>query len=81
MPVNKFENKLKGSTVFVKEHENINQALKRFKRKIEDSKLLETLRQKESYEKPTSIRKRKASAAKARWKKKLRDQELPQKLY
>jgi small subunit ribosomal protein S21 len=79
--VNKFDNKLKGSTVFVKDNENINQALKRFKRKIEDSKVLETLRQKESYEKPTTIRKRKASAAKARWKKKLRDQQLPQKMY
>lgn len=79
--MNKFDNKFKGSTVFVKDHENINQALKRFKRKIEESKVLETLRQKESYEKPTSIRKRKASAAKARWKKKLREQQLPQKLY
>ena len=79
--MNKFDNKFKGSTVFVKDHENINQALKRFKRKIEESKVLETLRQKESYEKPTSIRKRKAGAAKARWKKKLRDQQLPQKLY
>lgn len=79
--MNKFDNKLKGSTVFVKDNENINQALKRFKRKIEDSKVLETLRQKESYEKPTTIRKRKASAAKARWKKKLRDQQLPQKMY
>lgn len=79
--MDKFDNKLKGSTVFVKDNENINQALKRFKRKIEESKVLETLRQKESYEKPTSIRKRKASAAKARWKKKLRDQQLPQKLY
>lgn len=79
--MDKFDNKLKGSTVFVKDNENINQALKRFKRKIEESKVLETLRQKESYEKPTSVRKRKASAAKARWKKKLRDQQLPQKLY
>ena len=79
--MNNFDNKLKGSTVFVKDNENINQALKRFKRKIEESKVLETLRQKESYEKPTSVRKRKASAAKARWKKKLRDQQLPQKLY
>lgn len=79
--MNKFDNKLKGSAVFVKDNENINQALKRFKRKIEESKVLETLRQKESYEKPTSVRKRKASAAKARWKKKLRDQQLPQKLY
>ena len=79
--MNKFDNKLKGSTVFVKDNENINQALKRFKRKIEDSKVLETLRQKESYEKPTTIRTRKPTAAKARWKKQLRDQQLPQKMY
>ena len=79
--MDKFDNKLKGSTVFVKDNENINQALKRFKRKIEESKVLETLRQKESYEKPTSVRKRKASAAKARWKKKLRDQQLPKRMY
>jgi small subunit ribosomal protein S21 len=79
--VDKFDNKLKGSTVFVKDNENINQALKRFKRKIEESKVLETLRQKESYEKPTSVRKRKASAAKARWQKKLRDQQLPKRMY
>ena len=79
--MDKFDNKLKGSTVFVKENENINQALKRFKRKIEESKVLETLRQKESYEKPTSVRKRKASAAKARWQKKLRDQQLPKRMY
>ena len=79
--MDKFDNKLKGSTVFVKDNENINQALKRFKRKIEESKVLETLRQKESYEKPTSVRKRKAGAAKARWKKKLRDQQLPKKMY
>lgn len=79
--MDKFDNKLKGSTVFVKDNENINQALKRFKRKIEESKVLETLRQKESYEKPTSVRKRKASAAKARWQKKLRDQQLPKRMY
>lgn len=79
--MDKFDNKLKGSTVFVKDNENINLALKKFKRKIEESKVLETLRQKESYEKPTSVRKRKASAAKARWKKKLRENQLPKKMY
>jgi small subunit ribosomal protein S21 len=73
--------KIKGTGVSVKEGENINQALRRFKRKIDDSKLLDTLRAKEFYEKPTTERKRKKGAAKARWKKKLRDQQLPQKLY
>jgi small subunit ribosomal protein S21 len=75
------KNLFRGSTVVVKENENINQALRRFKKKIEESGLLETLREKEFYEKPTSVRKRKAGAAKARWRKKLRDQQLPPKLF
>ena len=73
--------KSRGTTVFVKDGENINQALRRFKRKIDDSKLLDTLREKEFYEKPTTERKRKKGAAKARWRKKLRDQQLPPKLF
>jgi small subunit ribosomal protein S21 len=72
---------LSGSTVYLKEHENIASALRRFKRKIESSGVLEDVRAKEFYEKPTTERKRKAGAAKARWKKKLRDKELPPKLF
>jgi small subunit ribosomal protein S21 len=70
-----------GNAVEVKEYENINQALRRFKKKIEESGILEDVKKKEFYEKPTSVRKRKKSSAKARWRKKLRDQQLPQKLY
>ena len=78
----KFENnRLKGNSVVLKEHENINQALRRFKKKIDESGLLEDLRAKEFYEKPTPARKRAKGAAKARWKKKLRDQQLPPKLF
>lgn len=77
----KFENKFRGSVVTLKENENINQALRRFKKKIEEGGLLDTLRKKEFYEKPTSVRKRKKGAAKARWAKKLRDQQLPPKLF
>jgi small subunit ribosomal protein S21 len=76
-----FSNKLTGSTVFVKEHENINQALKRFKKKIDDSGLLEDLRNREAYLKPSIKRKKAASSAKARWQKKLKEQQLPPKLY
>jgi small subunit ribosomal protein S21 len=79
--MSKFENKFKGSIVTLKEHENINQALRRFKKKVEESRLLDTLRSKEFYEKPTTERKRKKGAAKARWRKKLRDQQLPPKLF
>ena len=70
-----------GSTVYVKDNENINQALRRFKKKIDDSGLLEESRAREFYEKPTTERKRKAGAAKARWNKKLREQQLPKKMF
>lgn len=75
-------NKLIGGTsVVVRDNENINQALRRFKRKVEETGLLDDLRSKEFYEKPTTARKRAKGAAKARWKKKLRDQQLPKKMY
>lgn len=75
------DNKPRGLTVVVRETENINQTLRRFKKKVDDAKILETLKSKEFYEKPTTMRKRKKSAAKARWRKQLRDQLLPPKLY
>lgn len=73
--------KSKGTGITVKEGENINQALRRFKRKVEDAGTLDTLRAKEFYEKPTTARKRAKGAAKARWRKKLESQTLPPKLY
>jgi small subunit ribosomal protein S21 len=73
--------KIKGTGVTVKDNENINQALRRFKRKVEEAGTLDVLRSKEFYEKPTTERKRKKGAARARWNKKLRDQQLPPKLY
>jgi small subunit ribosomal protein S21 len=75
-----FENSIKGSTVYVK-NDNVEQAMRKFKKKMQDSGLLQDLRDREFYEKPTSLRKRKASAAKNRWKKKLQSQQLPKKLY
>ena len=60
---------------------NVERALRKFKKKIQDSGLLDELRSRETYEKPTTERKRKKGAAKACWRKKLRDQQLPKKLY
>lgn len=74
-------NKSKGTGVTVKDHENINQALRRFKRKVDDAGILDDLRKKEFYEKPTTARKRAKGAAKARWRKKLEKEQLPPKLY
>lgn len=79
--MNRFQNKLTGSTIFVKDGEPFEKAMRRFKKKIEENGMLEILRQKEFYEKPTTGRKRKAGAAKARWRKKLREQQLPKKMY
>ena len=75
------QNKKVGTGVTVKEGENINSALRRFKRKIEEAGTLDTLRAKEFYEKPTTERKRKKGAAKARWRKKLEKESLPKKMY
>jgi small subunit ribosomal protein S21 len=71
----------KGTGITVKDYENINVSLRRFKRKVEEAGILDDLRKHAFYEKPTTERKRKKGAAKARWNKKLRDQQLPPKLY
>lgn len=80
-PMNHSNKRYDGNRVIVKDGENITQALRRFKRKIEDSGLLEELRSREFYEKPTTERKRKKSAAKNRYKKKLEKEQLPKKMY
>jgi len=72
--------KLHGRSVLVTDG-NVDRALRKFKKKIQESGLLNDLRDREFYTKPTTQRKLKASAAKQRWKKKLLDQQLPKKLY
>lgn len=73
-------NKLNGRSVIVTDG-NVEKALRKFKKKIQTSGLLEDLREREFYTKPTTARKLKAGAAKSRWRKKMREQELPKKLY
>jgi small subunit ribosomal protein S21 len=74
-------NNFLGNRVFAKDGEPFDKMLRRFKRKVEESNLMDDLRAKEFYEKPTTERKRKKGAAKARWRKKLRDQQLPKKMF
>ena len=61
--------------------ENFNSALRKFKKKIDDSGLLQDVLKRQSFEKPTTERKRKKGAAKARLRKQIRSQQLPPKLY
>ena len=73
-------NKKRGTVVEVRDG-NVNVALRKFKRKMDDSNKLIDVVENQFYTKPTTERKKKAGAAKARWKKKLREQQLPKKLY
>jgi len=72
--------KLRGRSVLVTDG-NVDKALRKFKKKIQISGILDDIRDREFYTKPTTARKLKASAAKNRWKKKLNEQALPKKLY
>jgi small subunit ribosomal protein S21 len=69
-----------GNSVLVTDG-NVEKALRKFKKKVQESGLLEDLRARETYEKPTTERKRKKGSAKARWRKQLRSQQLPKKMY
>jgi len=66
--------------VFVKD-DNFERALRKFKKKINENGLLQELRDREQYEKPTTERKRKKAAAKNRWRKKLDSQQLPKRMF
>lgn len=67
--------------VYVYENEHIDGALSRLKKKVEKSGLMKELRSREFYEKPTSERKRKKTAAINRWKRELKKQQLPKKMF
>jgi len=60
---------------------NVEKALRKFKKKIQDQGLLIELRERQTYEKPTTTRKRKKAAARNRCQKQLRAQQLPKKLF
>ena len=69
-------------SIRVKENEPFDVALRRFKRACEKAGVLTEVRRREFYEKPTSVRKRKAAAAVKRHLKKLsREQMRRQRLY
>lgn len=62
-------------------NDQVDKALRKFKKKVQESGLLQGLREREAYEKPTTARKRAKAQAKRRWQKKLQAQQLPKKLY
>ncbi len=70
----------KGNSVIVV-NDQVEKALRKFKKKVLESNLLRILKEKEFYEKPTSRKKRARSAARNRWVKKLEAESLPKKLF
>jgi len=78
--MSKIKDKKNGSCIIVGDMP-ITVALRKFKQKIDDNGTLEEVKKRMQYEKPTTLRKRKKGAARARWLKKLREQQLPKKMY
>ena len=70
----------KGRRVYVTDG-NVEKALRKFKKKITEQGLLQEVRDRQEFVKPTTQRKIKAGQAKSRWKKHLRSQSLPPKLF
>jgi len=65
-----------GRKVFVKDG-NVEKAIRKFKKKISESGLLQELQERERYIKPSVKKKLARSIAKKRWKKFLAQQNLP----
>jgi len=75
-------NKPKGrGTIIVVGDLPLSVALRKFKQKVDDLGILEIVKENMFFEKPTTVRKRKKGAARARWRKKMADQQLPKKLF
>jgi ribosomal protein S21 len=70
----------RGLTVEVR-NGDFNAALRRFKKKVMESGILQELREREAYEKPKTTRKKAKAAGRARWLKKLRSQDLTSRKY
>jgi small subunit ribosomal protein S21 len=70
----------KGRRVIVQDG-NIEKALRKFKKKISDMNILQEVRDRQEFVKPTIKRKIAKNQAKRRWQKHLRSQQLPPKLF
>lgn len=55
---------------------DFNGAMRRFKKKVQEAGIIQEVRAREEYVKPSEVRKKAKAAGRARWLKKLRSQEL-----
>lgn len=61
--------------------DNIDKALRRFKKKVQDGGVLMDLREREGYIKPSMKRRMAKNQARRRWLRKKAEESLPPKLY
>jgi len=67
--------------VYLSDRDTVERALRKLKKKLLTSDLMNELRDRQHYIKPTTRRKLKKAAAIKRWKRELASQSLPKKLY
>lgn len=72
---------IKGRTVFVGKDGDVNKAIKKLKKKVNNSGILQDVKERQHFEKPSEKRKLAKARAKSRWKKKVQQQQLPPKSY
>lgn len=71
---------IRGKKVIVQDG-NVDKALRKFKKKISESGLLQDLQNRQFYTKPAVKRKLARGQAKKRWERFLQNQQLPKKLF
>ena len=72
---------IKGRTVHVGKDGDVNKAIKKLKKRVNNSGILQEVRDRQQFTKPSEKRKLAKAKAKSRWKKKLRSQEIPPRHY
>ncbi len=71
---------IKGTRIIITD-ENVERGLRKFKKIVNDSGILQEVRGRSEYVKPTTRRKIAKNQAKNRWRRYLKSQELPTKLF
>ena len=69
-----------GRTVSVRDG-NVDKALRKLKKKVNNSGILMEVRERQQYVKPSTKRKLAQGAAKSRWRKKVAQDKLPKKYF
>jgi small subunit ribosomal protein S21 len=72
--------KLKGKKVLVQD-DNIEKALRKFKKQVNESGILQELQDRSCYTKPSVTKKLRKNQAKLRWQRFIKNQQLPKKYF